>query len=48
MISAQATILYNELENHNFKITATSSSGQWVKVTSLEAGNGDWQTGFIQ
>ena len=30
IVSAQATILYNEFENSNLKITATSLRGQWV------------------
>ena len=31
-MSAQATILYNEFENHNFKITVTFPRRQWVKI----------------
>ena len=27
----QVDILYSELENYNFKITATPQRGQWVK-----------------
>ena len=30
-VSAQATILYNEFENHTFEIAATSPSGHWVE-----------------
>ena len=30
-VSAQATILYNESEYYNFKITTTSHKVQWVK-----------------
>ena len=31
VVSADATIMFNELENHTFKLTATYPSGQWVK-----------------
>ena len=32
--STQATILYNEFENYNFEIIATSFRGQWVKTSA--------------
>ena len=31
-VSLQATILYNEFENHTFRVTATSPRGQWVNT----------------
>ena len=31
-MNALATILYNKFENHNFRITAISLRGQWVKT----------------
>ena len=33
--NAQATILYNESENHTFKFISTSLRGQWVKFVTL-------------
>ena len=33
MVSAQATVLYNEFEICTFKITATSPRGKWVVLT---------------
>ena len=32
ILSARATILFNELKNYRFKISATSSRGQWVDL----------------
>ena len=32
MMSAQATILYNEFGNHVFDIAATSSKDEWIII----------------
>ena len=32
IVSAKATMLYNEVQNDTFKITATSPRGQWVNL----------------